>query len=93
MEIGCIEVVFAGDADQREQRVAASIGQGCAHAMRARHLGHGTDRPIRGNPFAGGMRQHGGQVHDAGGLIDRGGLHGGDLVLAERLAHDVEATR
>ena len=25
------------------------------------------------------------------GLVDRGGLHHGDLVLAERLAHEIEA--
>jgi hypothetical protein len=30
------------------------------------------------------------QIDDARGLIDRRGLDGRDLVLAERLAHDIE---
>ena len=34
----------------------------------------------------------GGQVDHAGGLVDRGGLDGRDLMLPERLAHDFEAT-
>jgi len=28
------------------------------------------------------MCQQGGQIDDAGGLVDRRGLHGGDLMLA-----------
>ena len=39
------------------------------------------------------MRQRGGQLHHAGGGIDGGGLQRGDLVLAKRLAHNVEAAR
>jgi hypothetical protein len=35
----------------------------------------GTDRPIRGNPFSGGMRQNRAEPEDASGLIDRGGLY------------------
>jgi len=38
------------------------------------------------------MRQHGGQVDQSGVAVDRRGLHGGDLVLAQGLAHDVETT-
>ena len=49
-------------------------------------------RPVRGDPFARGMGEHRGQIDDAGRLIDRGGLNGGDLVVTQRLAHDVEAT-
>ena len=75
------------------KRVAAGIGQGGAHALGTGHLGDGADRPIRGNPFARGMGEHGGQIDDAGGLVDRGGLDRGDLMLTERLAHDVEAAR
>jgi hypothetical protein len=37
------------------------------------------------------MRQHGGQIDDAGRLVDGRRLHRGDLVLAQRLAHDIEA--
>ena len=61
--------------------------------MRGRGLADGADRPVRGNPFPGRMRQHGRQIDDARGLIDRGGLHRRDLMLAQGLAHDVEAAR
>ena len=50
-EIGRIEIIFAGNADQREQRIAPGIGQGRPHPARGRGLGYGTDRPIRGDPF------------------------------------------
>ena len=53
-----IQIVLAGDADQGEQGVTASVGQGRAHALRIGGLGNGTDRPIRRDPLAGGMRQH-----------------------------------
>ena len=92
-KIGRVEIVLAGNADQRKKGVAAGIGQGGAHALRACHLGDRTDRPVRGNPFARGVRKHGGQIDDACGLVDRGGLDRGDLVLPQRLAHDVEAAR
>ncbi len=36
------------------------------------------------------MGQKRGELDLAAGLVDRGGLDGGDLVLAEALAHDVE---
>ena len=39
------------------------------------------------------MRQHGREIDDAGGLIDRRGLYCGDLMLAQGLAHDIEPTR
>ena len=39
------------------------------------------------------MRKRGGQIDHAGGLVDGGRLHGRNLMLPERLAHDVEATR
>ena len=36
------------------------------------------------------MREHGRQIDDAGCLIDCGRLHGGDLMLAQGLAHDLK---
>ena len=39
------------------------------------------------------MRQDRREIDDAGGLVDRGGLHGRDLMLAEGLAYDLETTR
>jgi hypothetical protein len=50
--------------------------------MWRRRLRYGADRPVGRNPFPGGMRQDGGEVDDTGVLIDRGGLHGRDLMLA-----------
>src|SRR5262245_2989740 len=48
-------------------------------------------RPVGGNPFARGMGDHGGQIDYACLPIDRRCLNRCDLVLAERLAHDVKA--
>ena len=39
------------------------------------------------------MRQNGRQIDQARCLVDGRGLHGCDLVLPKRLAHDVKATR
>ena len=89
-EVRRVEIVLAGNAYQRKQRVAPGIGQGCAHPVRRRGLAGGTHRPVRGDPFTGGVGQQRGQLDLALGLVDRGGLDGGDLVLAEALAHDVE---
>ncbi len=51
-QIRRIEIILAGDADQREQGIAPGIGQCRAHAVRPFGLGNRTDRPIRGDPFA-----------------------------------------
>src|SRR5262249_35440117 len=48
------------------------------------------DRPRRDDPLTGGEGERGGQIDHASGLIDRGRLKGGDLMLSQRLAHDVE---
>ena len=50
-QIRRVEIILAGNADQGEQGVAASIGQGRAHAMRRCSLGNRADRPIRCDPF------------------------------------------
>ena len=91
-KIGRIQIVLASNPDQREQCVAAGVGQRGAHALGIGSFGDGTNRPIRCDPFAGGVRKRGGQIDHPGGLVDGGGLHGGNLMLPERLAHDVEAT-
>ena len=38
------------------------------------------------------MCEHRGQPNEPGLIVDRGGLHGRDLVLAQCLANDVEPT-
>ena len=39
------------------------------------------------------MRQYGREIHDSGSLVDCRGLNGGDLMVAQGLAHDFEAAR
>src|SRR5262245_47768046 len=73
-EIRRIKVILTGDANEREQGVAASVGQRCAHALGIGDLGDRTDRPIRRHPLATGVGERGGQLDHAGGLLDRGRL-------------------
>src|SRR5262245_33007204 len=87
-----IKIILAGDANECEQGIATSVGQRSAHALGIGGLGDRTDRPVRGDPLAGGVGERGGQMDHPGGLIDRGRLKGGDLVLTQRLAHDIEPT-
>ena len=47
LEIGRIEIIFAGNPDQGEQGIASGIGQRRSHSMRRRRLADGADRPIR----------------------------------------------
>src|SRR5260370_3077168 len=39
------------------------------------------------------MSENGGQLNEARVLVDRRGLHGRDLMLAQRLADDIESVR
>ena len=39
------------------------------------------------------MGEKGREIDDPGGLVDRGGLHGCDLLLAQRLADDLKPAR
>src|ERR1700729_2476856 len=59
-----VEIVFTSDADEGEQGVAPAIGEGGPHAMRLSRIGNSTDRPVRGDPFARGVSQHGRQIDD-----------------------------
>ena len=56
-------------------------------------FGDRADRPVGGHPFPGGMRQHGGQLDQAGILFDRGGLNHRDFLLAETLPNDLQTRR
>jgi hypothetical protein len=51
-----------------------------------------ANRPIRRDPFAGGVGQCCRDIDDAGCMVDGGCLHGGDLMLAQGLADNVEPT-
>lgn len=61
--------------------------------MRRFDVLRGADRPVRGDPFAGGVGKQGGEMDLAGDLLDPSGLDRGDLLLAERLADDVQTGR
>ena len=52
-----IEIILTGNADQREQRIAAGIGQRRPHPVRRRGFADRTDRPIGRDPLPGSMRQ------------------------------------
>jgi hypothetical protein len=88
-EIRRIHVVLAGDPDQDEEGIAPGIGQCRAHPMRGIGVAGCTDRPVRGQPFAGGMRQYRGQPDQPALLVDCGALDGGNLMLAETLADQI----
>src|SRR5580692_11011914 len=52
-----------------------------------------ADRPIRGDPLPRSMRQDRGEIDQTRSLVDGGCLHGGNLVLAQSFAHNVEPAR
>src|SRR5262249_58419060 len=92
-QVGRIEVVLARDADQREQRVTPGVGQRRAHSMWARRVRNAADWPVRGDPLARLVREHGCEIYGPARAVDGCGLYRRDLVLAQRLADDIEAAR
>src|SRR6516165_10174487 len=86
-KLRCIEIVFACDSNQRKERIAPRVGEGCALYLRG-SLRRVADGPERREPFAGGVDQPGRQ-HDAP-LVDRGALHDCDLVLTQAFPDQVE---
>jgi hypothetical protein len=46
-QIRRIKIILAGDANEREQGIAASVGQRSAHALGMGGLRDRTDRPVR----------------------------------------------
>ena len=61
--------------------------------MRCRGLSDAANWPVRGDPLARGMGQHGGEIDGPGNLVNGSRLHRGNLVLAKNFSHDVETTR
>ena len=47
--------------------------------MRGRGLADEADRPVRGDPFPRGVRQHRREIYHASRLVDGGRLHRGDF--------------
>src|SRR5262249_12952216 len=89
-DIWRIQIVLTGNTAQREQGITAGIGEGCTHAMGCRGFADRTDRPIRCYPFSRGMGEDRAEPDNPTRLVNRGGLHGRDLMLAQGLAHNVE---
>src|SRR6266851_3258413 len=83
VQVGGIEVVLAGDANQGEQRVPARVGQRGPHSVRGRGVGEPADRPIRRDPFSRGVGEHRGQADGAARGVDGSRLNRGDLLLAK----------
>src|SRR5271157_6368905 len=75
-DIRSVEIVLTGNANESKQRIASSVSQRRAHPMRCRRRTDGADGPVRGYPFPGGMREHRGEIDDAGRLVQRGRLNG-----------------
>src|SRR6266851_3525494 len=92
-EIGGIKVVFPGNSDEGKQRITTGISESCSHPVRCGGFADRAHRPVRRDPFPGGMGQERGQPDLAGILVDGGGLHRGDLMLPETFANDIQAAR
>ncbi len=89
VEVRRIEVVFSRDANQREQRVSAGVGQCSSHSVRGRRIRQPADRPIGRDPLSRRVGENRGQADGAGRGIDGGGLDGRDLLLAQGLTNNV----
>src|SRR5262245_46262747 len=92
-EVRCVEIIFSGNTDQREQGIASGIGECRSHSLRRDYIGDGTHGPFRGDPFAGRVSKHSCQTKKAGIFIDRGCLDGRNLMPAKALANNVKTAR
>ena len=92
-QIRRIKIILPRNTHQGEERVAPCIGQSRPHPVRRRGVGDGAHRPVGRHPFARGVSQDRGEPDQPCLLVDLGRLDRGDLMPAQRLAHDVKATR
>jgi hypothetical protein len=92
-EIRRIEIIFSGNANQREECIPPRIGEGGSHALRRRDIGNPAHRPFRGNPFARRMRKDSGEPKETAFLINLCRLNCRDLMPAKALADDIQAAR
>src|SRR5687767_2405037 len=74
-QIGCVEVILAGNPDKGKKRVTPGIGQRGAHALRGCSLADRAHWPMGRDPFARGMGEEGDQPDEASLLIHSRGLH------------------
>src|SRR6476659_8031271 len=92
-EIRGIEIIFSGNAHEREKRIPPRIGEGGSHALCRGDVADLAYRPFRGDPFPGRMRKNGREAKKAGFFIDARCLDRRDLMPAKALAHDVQPAR
>jgi hypothetical protein len=92
-EIWRIEIIFSGNAYQREKRITPGIGEGGSHSLRRGNIGDLAHGPFRGNPFAGRMRKSRGEAKETGFLINLCRLDCCDLMPAKALADNVQPAR
>jgi len=64
-EVRRIQIILAGNADQREKGIAPCVGEGGSHPVRGCRFAHRANRPVGGRPLPGGMDQGGGQPDEA----------------------------
>src|SRR4051812_9430137 len=92
-EIRRIEIVFSGNAHEREKGIPPRIGEGSSHALCRGDVADLAYRPFRGDPFPGRMRKNGRKAKKAGLFIDARCLDRRDLMPAKALALDVQPAR
>ena len=88
-----IEIIFSGNAHEREKGIPPRIGEGGSHALCRGDVADLAYRPFRGEPFPGRMRKNGREAKKAGLFIDARCLDRRDLMPAKALAHDVQPAR
>ena len=69
-EIRGIEIIFSGNAHEREKGIPTRIGEGGSHALCRGDVADLAYRPFRGEPFPGRMRKNGREAEKAGLFID-----------------------
>jgi hypothetical protein len=78
-EIRGIEIIFSGNAHEREKGIPPRIGEGGSHALCRGDVADLAYRPFRGEPFPGRMRKNGREAEKAGLFIDARCLDRRDL--------------
>src|SRR3954452_17688773 len=82
-EIRGIEIVFSGNAHEREKGVPPRIGEGGSHALCRGDIADLAYRPFGGNPFPGRMRKDSSKAKKSGFFIDARCLDRRDLMPAK----------
>jgi hypothetical protein len=84
--------MLSGDPHQSEQSIPSGVGESRAHSVGRSGLADRAYRQVGGDPFSGGMGERCDQADKTCFNVDRGRLHGRDLVRTQTLAHDLKST-